>query len=70
MATPVRLARRPKARPAAPEAAPDRFETFMTTLEDALLRRMDASPPDSQWCAALFDVYMSVKLAAKAAGDK
>lgn len=67
MATPIRLAGRPKARPAAPKAPHDKFETFVAELQSALWRRMEATPPESQWCAALFDVYMAVKAAAKAA---
>lgn len=66
MATPVRLARRPKARPAAPEATPDRFEAFVTELESQLKRRLDATP-DSPLRDAVFDVYMSVRHAVEAA---
>lgn len=67
MATPTRLAPRPKARQAAPEAPADRFEAFVTALEDSLVRRQDAAPVDSQWAAALFDVLMAVKAAAREA---
>lgn len=68
MATPVRLARRPKARPAAPEAPRDRFEAFVTELERQLQQRLDAQPSaNSPVCEALFDVYMAVQHAKAAA---
>jgi len=69
MATPVRLAGRPKARPAAPEAAPDRFEAFVRELQTQLQNRLDATPVNSPEANALFDVFMSVQFAAKAARD-
>lgn len=70
MATSTRLARRPEARQAAPKAAPDRFEAFVTTLENELRQRLDAQPTaKSAVCEALFDVLMAVSHAAKAARD-
>lgn len=67
MATPVRLARRPKARPAPAKAPADRFEAFVKKLEVQLQRRLDMAESGSPAEEALHHVYMSVIEAAKAA---
>lgn len=67
MATSKRLAHRPKARPAPPEAAPDRFETFVMALQTDLKRRYDSLPSGAPGEETMHDVYMAVLHAANAA---
>jgi fructose-1-phosphate kinase PfkB-like protein len=67
MATSKRLARRPKARPAPAKAPADRFETFVTTLEEELKDRYAFATSGSVAEEVLHEVYMAVLQAAKVA---